>query len=59
MPAFDTQWPHTRADAWLRTELGIAMENVGDLKGAKPQLETILAEPESVLPSDDVMLLSS
>ena len=55
VPTFDTQWPQTRADAWLRTELAIAMENVGDLKGAKPQLETILAEPESVLPSDDAI----
>ena len=55
LPNFENRWPHTRANTWLHTELAYAMENAGDLKGAKPQLEAILAEPELALPSDDAI----
>ena len=53
LPRIDQAAGGQRSAAWLRVELAVALETVGDFGGARAPLEAVVALPPDVLAADD------
>ncbi|HEY3887283.1 MAG TPA: energy transducer TonB [Caulobacteraceae bacterium] len=53
LPRLDTATGGQRSAAWLRVELAVALETVGNFSGARNLLDAVVALPPDVLAADD------